>query len=157
MDATANPKRDWRRIVLPCSLLLNLFLVAVIGGRLLYGRAERLDGTGMLSRLQARAEAVLPSAEAQAFKAVITRDLPRFSPTWQQVGATRAELARQVAADPYDKIATGRALGAWITAWDGFAAEFGNTLVDALAQVSPEGRRKLIAGRLGKLPKEQEQ
>lgn len=153
MDIPPTPKRDWRRLVLPCSLLLNLFLVAVIGGRLLYGRAERLDGTSMLSRLTTRAEAVLPAEEAKAFKDVITRDAPRFAQTRQQLGAARAELVRQVVADPYDKNATGQALLAWKAAWDSFAADFSDTLVDALGQVSPEGRRKLIAGRFGKPPK----
>jgi uncharacterized membrane protein len=154
MDVTPPKKRDWRRFVLPCSLLLNLFLVAVIGGRLLYGRAERLDGASLLSRLTSRAEAVLPAGEAKAFKAVIERDAPRFAKTRQQLGAARAELVRQVVADPYDKNAAGQALAAWKAAWDGFAADFSDTLVDALGQVSPEGRRKLIAGRFGKLPKE---
>jgi uncharacterized membrane protein len=154
MDAIPKTKRDWRRIVLPCSLLLNLFFAAVIGGRLYYARADRLDGTSMLSRLQARAEAVLPRQEAQAFKAVIERDAPRFAQTRQQLGTARAELVRQVVADPYDKNATGQALAAWKTAWDSFAADFSGTLVDALAQVSPEGRRKLIAGRFGRVPKE---
>lgn len=154
MDVTPNPPRGWRRFVLPCSLLLNLFLVAVIGGRLLYGRAERLDGASMLSRLTTRAEAVLPAGEAKAFKTVIERDAPRFAKTRQQLGAARAELVRQVVADPYDKQATGQALLAWKAAWDSFAADFSDTLVDALGQVSPEGRRKLIAGRFGKPPKE---
>ena len=154
MDVTPTPKRDWRRLVLPCSLLLNLFLVAVIGGRLLYGRVERLDGTSLLSRLTTRAEAVLPAGEAKAFKDVIARDAPRFAQTRQQLGAARAELVRQVVADPYDKQATSQALAAWKTAWDSFAADFSDTLVDALGQVSPEGRRKLIAGRFGKPAKE---
>ena len=90
MDVTPPKKRDWRRFVLPCSLLLNLFLVAVIGGRLLYGRAERLDGASLLSRLTTRAEAVLPADEAKAFKTVIERDAPRFAKTRQQLGAARA-------------------------------------------------------------------
>ena len=92
--------------------------------------------------------------EAKAFKDVIARDAPRFAKTKHQLGAARAELVRQVVADPYDKNAAGQAIAAWKAAWDSFAADFSDTLVDALAQVSPEGRRKLIAGRFGRLPKE---
>ena len=154
MDTTAHPKRGWRRFVLPGSLLLNLFLVAVIGGRLFYGRAERLDGANMLSRLTTRAEAVLPADEAKAFKGVIARDAPRFAKPRQQRGGAGAELVRLVVADPYYKTAAGQALLAWKAAWDSFADDFSDTLVDALGQVSPEGRRKLIAGRFGKPPKE---
>ena len=154
MDVTPQSQRSWRRFVLPCSLLLNLFLIALIGGRLLYGRAERLAGTSMLSRLTARAEAVLPRQEAQAFKAVIEREAPRFAGAREELGAARDELMRRVTADPYDKQAALQAFFVWKKAWDGFSTDFSDTLADALTQVSAEGRRKLVAGRFGRPYKE---
>lgn len=154
MHDTPQTKCSWRRFILPCSLLLNLFLVAVIGGRLLYGRAEGLESSPLLARLQARVEAVLPRQEAQAFKDIIASNEPRFTQARKALAASRADLIGCVTADPFDKAATAQALAAWKAAWDSFAVDFSDTLVNALAQVSPEGRRKLISGRFGRLPKE---
>ncbi|WP_300154162.1 periplasmic heavy metal sensor [Solidesulfovibrio sp.] len=135
----------WRRFALPCSILLNLFLVAVIGGHLYSRYADHPRGKTMEARLLARVEATLAPPEAAAFKAVLSRDEPKFKEARKRLAAARTQLLREITADPYSKEGMATALRDWKTAWDGFAGAFAGTLVEALAQVSPEGRAKLVA------------
>jgi uncharacterized membrane protein len=145
MSAIPEQKRPWSRIALPVSILLNLFLLAVIGGHLLQVR-NRSDNPGApLARALSRVESILPKKEADAFGAVIRRDAPRFGRSWEQLREARQELNRQVAAEPFDPAAARQSLRATQAAWDGFLDQFSDTLVDGLAQISPEGRRKLIS------------
>ncbi len=101
----------------------------------------------LLSRALAAAEASLPPRDAKAFDAVIRRDAPHYAEASHQLGAAREALDRQIAADNFDRDATRQAFGVWQADWNRFIDAFGNTLVDALAQVSPEGRQKLIIER----------
>ena len=138
-------KRSWSRIALPASILLNLFLLAVIGGHLLHVR-NRSEILGMpLGRALLRAESILPKQDADAFSAVIRRDTPRFGRSWEQLRDARQDLDRQIGAEPFDPAAARQSLRATQAAWDHFLDEFSNTLVDGLAQISPQGRRKLIS------------
>ncbi|WP_051116046.1 periplasmic heavy metal sensor [Methyloferula stellata] len=138
----------WRRIALPMSLVLNIFLIAVIGGHMLHRHAHdaALDGS-FLKRALADAEASLSKPDAEAFGAVLRRDAPRYRPAAADFAQAREALAKQIETEPFDKEAVRRAFAASRESWDRLTGEFGNTLVDALADVSPEGRRKLVAER----------
>lgn len=135
----------WRRIALPASLILNLFLVALIGGHLLHVR-RGLAGAPFAHAL-ANAEAILPPKDAAAFRAVMQRDAPQYEGAMKRFFAARQALERDIAADHFDPDRVRAALANWRTSWDAFFDDFDGPLVDALAQVSPEGRRKLLAER----------
>ena len=136
------PRR--RRIALPASIILNLFLVAVIGGHIWHAH-RRSDKVGTpLARAISRAEEVLPPRDAAALGAVMRRDEAHYDLTAQQLGNAREELNRQLVAEPFDPEATRRALQGLETAWAHFLNDFSGTLIDGLSQVSPEGRRKLV-------------
>ena len=145
MSEIPEQKRSWSRIALPASILLNLFLLAVIGGHLLHV-PNRSENLGMpLARAVLRAESILPKKDADAFGAVIRRDAPRFGRSWEQLRDARQDLNRQIGAEPFDPVAARQSLRATQAAWDHFLDGFSDTLVDGLAQISPEGRRKLIS------------
>jgi len=137
----------WRQVALPASVILNLFLLAVIAGHVWHARFRaEIPGSGVvLARALARAEAILPPQDGAAFGSVIRRDAPRFAGSIVQLRRARQELDRQIVAEPFDPKAARQALRGTETAWDHFLDDFGDTLIDALGQVSPEGRRKLIS------------
>ncbi len=141
----SNGMSRWRRIALPVSIVLNLFLIAMIGGHVLRLRSYELNTGTLWARALARAEARLPRKDAAAFSAVIRRDAPNYAEAQQRIVEARQELRRRIAAEPFDQQAVREALATWRAAWNAFFDRFGNTLVDAVAQVSPEGRRKLVA------------
>lgn len=140
-------KHITQRVVLPISVILNLFLLAIIGGHLwrAHTRGEILTSGMPLARALMRVEAILPAADSVAFSEVIRRDAPHFAASIGQLRQARQELDRQIVAEPFSPVAARQALSTTQTAWNHFMDDFGGTLIDALSQVSPQGRRKLIS------------
>ncbi|CAH2601975.1 protein of unknown function [Rhodovastum atsumiense] len=146
MTLPRHPAPRWRRFLLPASLLLNLFLVAVIVGQMARsGLASRPHPS--LTGALAKVEALFSAQDAAAFRAVIRRDAPEFAGAARQMLEARQNLEHLVIADRYDPAAVREGVVIWRRAWNHFFDRFGDTLVDAMAQVSPEGRRRLIAAR----------
>jgi uncharacterized membrane protein len=137
----------WRRIALPVSIVLNLFLLAVIGGHVWHNRRAEAAGGMPLTRFLANVEASLPARDAAAFGEVIKRNAPHYGEDGLKLLEARKALAGEITAEPYDQARVRQALANWRAAWNQFMDDFGDTLVEALGQVSPEGRRKLIAER----------
>ena len=137
---------NWRRIALPVSVVLNLFLIALVAGHL-WRRYEAPVGMPGLVRALAHAEAILSPSDAAAFGAVFRRDAPRYQAAARQFAEAREALERQITTEPYNQEAVRRALAAWQVSWDHFLANINDTLVEALGQISPEGRKELIEQR----------
>jgi uncharacterized membrane protein len=147
MTKTTREMQNWRVFALPASIVLNLFLVALIGGHLWQSRSD--DGTSgtPLSRALNHAEASLPPVDAAAFGAVIRRDHDRYEQAAQQLTEARREFWQKVTAEQFNQHDVRQALDTWRTAWNRFLDDFSETIVAALAEVSPDGRRKLTAQR----------
>jgi uncharacterized membrane protein len=140
--------RSWRRIALPASLVLNFFLIALIGGHLLRYQIDDVGpATSLLARALADAEASLSAPDAAAFGAVIRRDAPRYAEAGQQLADARDVLEHQIVAEPFNQAAVRQAFATWHASQNHFFDNFSSTLVEALAQVSPEGRQKLVVER----------
>lgn len=135
----------WRGIALPVSIVLNLFLIALIGGHLLRNRSDEERFRMPLARALATAEASLPPQDAAAFGAVIRRDAPHYAEAAQQIREARLQLRLQITAEHFNQAEVKQALATWQAAWNRFMDGFGNSLVEALAHISPESRRKLVA------------
>lgn len=144
-ESIATRGSRWHRIALPASVILNLFLMAIIGGHVFHVRGRGAIAGASLARVISRAEAVLPPKDAAAFGAVMRRDESKFASSAQRIREAREELETQIAAEPFNPAATRQALVATKGAWNQFLDDFSASLVDALAQVSPQGRRKLVS------------
>lgn len=152
-ETRARPTLSW--VALALSTILNLFLLGVIAGHFLSG-AQREPSLTPMARALERAETVLGPKDAAAFRAALERDKPRYAQSAEQVAAARRALARQIAGEPFDPTATRQALAAWRTSWDRFVGDFSGPLVDALAAISPAGRRRLIDARRERLERGQD-
>ena len=144
-ESIANRGSRWHRIALPASIILNLFLIAIISGHVYHVRGRAAIAGTPLGRVLARAESVLPPQDAAAFGAVIRRDTPKFAVSGVRLREAREALESQIVAEPFDPVATRQALVATQRSWNQFIDDFGASLVEALAQVSPQGRRKLVS------------
>jgi Heavy-metal resistance len=139
--------RTWRRFALPASVLLNLFLVALVGGYLLRHHAYNVGPGTSLPRILANAQASLSAPDGAAFGTVMRRDASHYLESARQLSEARAALERQITAQPYDKAATKQAFAAWQASANRFLSDIGDPLIEALGQVSPEGRQRLVASR----------
>jgi uncharacterized membrane protein len=155
-DISERPDRRW--LALALSVVLNLFLLAVIGGHFLshrVGSARIAAGTPMAGAI-ARAEAVLDPADAAAFRAVLAHEQPRYTPSAEAVDAARRALAQRIIAEPFDPRAVSAALDTWRASWVRFMGDFSGPLIDALSSISPQGRRRLIEMRRKRLEQDDE-
>lgn len=139
-----------RKLALPASVLLNLFLIALIGGHFL--RESRLiahinPAVPYLSRALATAEGSMSSEDAKIFRETLKQDEARYHDSARQLEHSRADLDKAILADPFDKDAAKRALDAWQLNGDLFLNDVKDSLIDALAGISPDGRKRLIAQR----------
>jgi uncharacterized membrane protein len=153
MNTSTNTRArpSWPWLALSLSTVLNLFLLGIIAGHFLSrGGSGELAVTPMARALE-RAEAELSPADAAAFRAALDRGGPRYAQSAAQVTAARRALARQIAADPFDPRATSQALAVWRTSWDRFVGDLSGPLIDALAAISPQGRRRLVDARRQRL------
>jgi uncharacterized membrane protein len=137
----------WRRMILPLSLVLNFFLIAVIGGHLLQGRRHQDHGLTPLAQMLADAEARLPPKDAATFGTIMRQGAPKYLGAAAQLADARIELGHRITAEPYDKAAVGQALAKWQAQWNQFVDVFSGTLVDALGAISIDSRNKLIKAR----------
>ena len=104
-----------------------------------------------LARL-ANLEQRLPRDDAERFRAVLARDAPQFMPEASELAAARRRVEAAVLAEPFDKEAVTAAIGAWRADWNRFVPDFTGPLVDALASISPSGRRAMVVSERGRQP-----
>jgi uncharacterized membrane protein len=153
-DLFERPSRSsgWKRLLLPASLILNLFFIALIGAHFLNMRSREPENLTLVSRFAARVQNRLPAEDAAIFASVMRRDSSLYAEAGQQFAAARQELLRQLAADPFDKAAARQALTAWQAAGSKLLDPLGDSFIDALSQISPASRRKLISERAAGKP-----
>jgi uncharacterized membrane protein len=143
MSQTIHRSPGWHRIALAISIVVNLFLVALIGGHLLLGRTGGQPAPDTWAQVLASMEANLPPRDAAAFRQVLLDNAPKYAAAQQRLIAARRQYEQQVIAEPFDPAAVRQSFAKWRTAFNEFFDLFNGPLVDALAKISPEGRRKL--------------
>ncbi|WP_342627939.1 periplasmic heavy metal sensor [Nguyenibacter vanlangensis] len=136
--------RRVRRWVLAGSVLLNLFLAAVVGGQYLRHRTEGAHQATALATFLQNATEHLSPADAAAFRSVLWQDAPRYVQAHENLARARADIDNQLLAPHFDAAATRAAMARWQAAWNGFVGDFSDALVEAISHLSPEGRRTLV-------------
>ncbi len=139
-------------ILFPASVILNVFLVAIIAGHLLRRPATEPGSDSLMARAMANVEANLSAADADAFRSTIRSNAGRYSHAAADLAHARGEIEKQVAREPFDAAATKQAVSNWRDSWGHFLDDFEDTFVEALGKISPEGRHKLIEQRRKELP-----
>lgn len=135
--------RKWLRIALPLSLVLNMFLLAFLGANAACDTGGS-KGVDPLARILAVAEATLSASDFKSFRQTLLQEEPRYARAVKNVTQARQEMLKQISSDQYDPVATLTALSATQSAWTEFMDAIGGPLVDAIGQISPEGRRKVL-------------
>ena len=125
------------------SLVLNL----VFAGLLWWRPTPPPRGGRGFDRMVARIEANLPEPDRPLFQAVLAAERPRYAGSLAAMRAASAEVDAVMRRDPYDPVALRDALAAWAERMVAFNRDFGETLAEALAAVSPEGRAQIAAAR----------
>jgi hypothetical protein len=144
-DASRDAQPGWG-IGLKISFALNLFLAALICGHLLRAQMHKNPEIS-LARALANASASLSEPDAAKFNAVMQHNAPMYADALKRLADARLELRRQISAEPFDSNASRQAFAQWQLSLGNFNHDIGDTLVDALAVISPEGRSRILAAR----------
>ncbi len=138
-------------VVLGAALGASLTLNVALGGLLLAGpgRAQHGGGSGGrgFDRMVARIEHALPEADRPAFRAVLDAERGRYEGALADLRAARREVDAAMAREPFDPASLRAAMAAWSGRWTAFNAAFADTMVQAMAAVSPQGRAQVAAAR----------
>ena len=127
-----------RRLLLPVSLLANVFLLAHAAGPWL--RPHRPGGfPGMVEHFSRS----LPPDDAERFRVAMDAQRPLFETGRMNADQARAALSRAIAATPYDPQLTRERMTEWQARLHAMSSRFGDTLLAALPTLSPEGRARL--------------
>ncbi|MFN3320068.1 MAG: periplasmic heavy metal sensor [Allorhizobium sp.] len=137
--------RNWLRITLALSLVLNMFFLAFLGGQMLRPVPDIPRSADPLARLLAVAQATLPPSDAKLFREALLKEEPRYAQAVKRFTQAREEALNQISANPYDPVSTLMALSAMQSAWAEFMDTISGPVVDAIGEVSTEGRRRAVA------------
>jgi uncharacterized membrane protein len=128
---------------LGASVMLNL----VLGWLVLATPTPREHRGRGFDRMVARIEASLPQADRPVFRGVLDRERESYATALAALRASRAEVDAAMTRDPFDPEALRLAMTGWAERWTSFNARFTETLVHAMAEVSPEGRARIAAAK----------
>ncbi len=129
----------WRTRVLWLSIAGNLFAATLVGAHLAAGS----PGPPGLAGAAERMARDLPPADAVRFRATLDRERPWYDMARRRMAEARADLARSIAQNPYDKAVVHERMVAYQARWAETSGRFGESLLTAIGTLSPEGRTKL--------------
>ena len=134
----------WRTRLLWTSLCLNVFGVALLSVPL-FLRPPHHGGGGPpnFDGFVARLARDLPPADADVLRAEMVRERPWYEIGREQMDVHRDALAKTVAREPFDPVATHAALQAMQDRMRESATRFDDSLVMAMGKVSLDGRVRL--------------
>ena len=129
----------WRTRVLWLSVAGNMFCAALIGGHAL----QRHPGPPGLEGAVARMARDLPPEDSARFLAILANERPWYEQARRRMEESRIALSRSMGRTPYDEQEVRLRMLEFQARWVETSSRFGESLLEALGALSPEGRARL--------------
>jgi len=134
-------REPWRTRLLFASFALNLFFAGLIGTRAMHHPPERgPPGSEAFIRHMTRG---MPDEDAARFREVMLQARRQNEIARSRMDAARRDLSHAIGQTPYDEATVQKAMRAWQAAWIDWSNALGASMLKALAELSPDGRRSL--------------
>lgn len=133
-------REPWRTRVLWLSLAGNLFAATLIVTHL---ATQRTPGPPGLDGVVERMARDLPSADATTFRATLAHERPWYDLARRRMNESREALSQAIAQQPYDEAAVRARMQEWQARWIETSSRFGDSLLSAIGNLSPDGRARL--------------
>lgn len=127
------------RWLLPASLALNAFLAGMMTTHLLHDGPPRHGGPPPPERIVDEMARRLPTADGRILRDAMARRLPELEASWRDDREAPDRMRGILRSDPFDEAAFRRQL----LAREAVGRMLAEVLPDAVAKMSPEGRRAL--------------
>ena len=135
----------WRTRVLWLSLAGNLFAGTLIGAHLAMPKPSGPPGLDGVVERMAHA---LPDPDAARFRAKLAHERPWYDLARRQMNESREQLSQAIARQPYDEALVRARMHDWQARWIETSDRFGDSLLSAIGELSPEGRTRLAEASL---------
>jgi uncharacterized membrane protein len=129
-------------LILKAALGASLALNLVFAGLLFWPDRGRPHG---VRGMQARMERVLSPEDRTRFRRVMDENRPKWDRLRQAMRQGGPEIGRAIGAEPFSEDALRAAMRSGRQRWFAFSEAYEESLAQATAAISPEGRRKLLA------------
>ncbi len=138
-------REPWRTRVLWLSLAGNLFAGALIATHL---TMNRHTGPSGLDGVVERMAGALPDPDAARFRATLAHERPWYDLARRQMDESREQLSQAIAQQPYDEAVVRERMHNWQARWIETSTRFGDSLLSAIGELTPEGRTRLAEASL---------
>ena len=138
-------REPWRTRLLWLSLAGNLFAGALIVAHLTMNRRPGPPG---LDGVVERMASALPDPDAARFRATLAHERPWYDLARRQMDESREQLSQAIAQQPYDEAVVRDRMHNWQAHWIETSNRFGDSLLSAIGELSPEGRTRLAEASL---------
>ncbi len=129
-------------LILKVALGASLALNCVLAGLLFWQDNHHPRG---VRGLQARMERVLTDQDRATFHTVMEANRPRYEAAQRAMRQARPLVSKAIGAEPFSEQALREAMAQNRQKWAAFSEAFENSMAEATAAISPEGRRRLLA------------
>ncbi|MBO1325747.1 periplasmic heavy metal sensor [Acetobacter sp. TBRC 12305] len=132
----------WRGLFV-LSVLLNLFFVALNIGHHFEHHPDGPPPFGVMTHMFQHVGSRLSPADAQIFQTMMQQEGSRYTQAREELMSAQDDLNRLLLDPNFDAGAVHAAMLRRQAAWDSFVGGFNNALVDAMNQMTPQGRRSV--------------
>ena len=133
----------WRTRLLWASLAGNVFAAAAFAAPAVLGR--RSEASPGFDRIIGRLARNLGASDAAGFREAMARERPWYEMSRDRLDDARKQVAQDIGREPFDPAAARAALVAMQDSMRESAARFDDSLVTALATLSPDARAAMAA------------
>ena len=140
--------RNWVAPALLGSLILNLFLIGLLVGPMLFDHSPRREGRGFgapspFMGMLGRDSKSLPKDDRDAIRAIMVEQFPNIRPYFPKIGEARLALADALASDPYDAEKVRAAFANLDNTVRGMTKAMNESLVTGFAKLPADQRARI--------------
>ena len=136
-------REPWRTRLLFLSFAVNLVTVPMVGMRYVMHSPPLPPGAPRPEVMVDRMARELPAEDGLRFRAAVAPHLEEIDAARTRMEATRRSMLREIGRTKFDRPAVQAAMHDWQAAWAVWSSGIGSAMLDALADLTPEGRQQL--------------
>ena len=138
-------REPWRTRLLFVSFAVNLLLIPIAGARFWMRPPPLTPGLPRTEMVIDHMTRGLQADDANRFRMTMEEHIGEIEAARIRMLAARGAMARAIGRSPYDPAAVQASMLTWQSTWNKWSEALGQGMLDALPNLSEEGRQTLAA------------